>query len=73
VLSAIRNSIYEKVTLKWDVENEVSVDRYDVERSTNGSIFTKIGTVQSLTNTVNSKTYTLTENTTTPFDNLPYY
>jgi hypothetical protein len=61
------------VILRWDVENEISVDRYDIERSTNGSVFTKIGSVQSTTNTLNTKTYTFTDNTTTSFDKILYY
>lgn len=45
----------DKVNLNWKVENEVSFDRYEVERSTNGKEFSKIGTVKA----VNAKEYSL--------------
>lgn len=33
------------VSLKWDVSEEVNVDRYEIQRSSNGVSFTTIGTV----------------------------
>jgi len=42
---ANRNSSNNTVDLKWDVSSEVNVSEYAVERSTNGSSFTTVGTI----------------------------
>ncbi len=34
-----------KITLQWTAENDTSIDRYEVERSSDGANFTKIGSV----------------------------
>ena len=36
-----------EVLLKWTIKNETNLARYEVERSFNGTSFTKIGTVQA--------------------------
>jgi hypothetical protein len=36
-----------KVTLQWTTDQEINVDRYEVERSSNGANFEKIGSVNS--------------------------
>ena len=36
---------YNKVTLQWKVADNETVDRFEVQRSTNGSVFTTIGLV----------------------------
>ncbi len=47
----------DKVQLEWDVKNEQNLLAYEVERSTNGKDFTKIGTV----NATNASTYNYTD------------
>ena len=39
------NRVNNKVLLNWQVENEISFARYEVERSTTGTNFTSIGTI----------------------------
>lgn len=39
---------YEKdknITVEWKVENEINMVKYEVEKSTDGSVFTKVGTI----------------------------
>jgi hypothetical protein len=43
-LVATRNSAT-SISLKWDVSEEINVDRYEVQRSENGTSFTTVGTV----------------------------
>ena len=52
-----------RVMLRWKVTNEVNNDRYEVERSTDGKPYVKIGTVPAASGTTN--TYEL-------FDGAPY-
>jgi hypothetical protein len=49
----------DEVDLNWKVENEISLDRYEVEQSNNGSNFDKIGTVKA----VNAKEYSFVDDT----------
>ena len=48
----------EDVVLNWTVANEISLSRYDVERSYNGTSYTTIGSV----NAINSQRYTYLDN-----------
>jgi hypothetical protein len=61
------------INLKWDIENEISVDRYDIERSEDGISFTKTGTINVTANAGNAKSYTFIDNSFTQFTNLIYY
>jgi len=36
-----------QITLQWKVENEISFDRYEIERSINGTVFKKIGQLKA--------------------------
>ncbi len=36
-----------KINLSWDVATEINLDRYEIERSFNGTDYTKIGTVKA--------------------------
>jgi hypothetical protein len=45
-------------TLTWDVAEETGIRSYDVERSSNGLDFTKIGTVSALNNSIVGHAYT---------------
>jgi Secretion system C-terminal sorting domain len=49
------------VLLKWKTTNEVNTAYFDIERSTNGTMFTKIGKVNSL-NTLGNNNYFLQDN-----------
>ncbi len=49
------------VLLKWKTTNEVNTSHFDVERSTNGTIFTKIGKVNAA-NTSGDNNYSLEDN-----------
>jgi endonuclease I len=46
------------VELRWDVSTEINVDRYEVERSFNGTTFSKIGAVTA----ENKPAYSYTDN-----------
>jgi hypothetical protein len=49
------------INLKWVVENESSVDKYDIERSTDGINYFKINEIQSVGSS-NGHTYSLPDN-----------
>ncbi len=55
--------------LNWQTSNEVDITKYEIERSINGSYFTKIGAVTPLLN--NNNNYTLTDNN--PLPQLNFY
>jgi endonuclease I len=48
----------DNVLLEWVVENEVNFDRFEIERSVNGSAYTKVGEVRAN----NSHTYNSSDN-----------
>ncbi len=50
-----------RVELKWATDNELNVDRYVVERSSNGVNFTTIGSVYAFNNS-NQNNYNLVDN-----------
>lgn len=49
------------VLLKWKVENELNLSNYQVERSTDGNIFTIKGKVQAFAGNENIKNYNFTD------------
>lgn len=49
------------INLKWVVENESSVDKYEIERSTDGINYFKINEIKSIGNS-NGHTYSLPDN-----------
>jgi Secretion system C-terminal sorting domain len=53
----------DKTLVRWQVENEVEVDRYEVERSIDNTKFSTIGTVLPVENGSNRKDYEFTDNT----------
>ncbi len=59
----------EKAQLYWNTENEINLQRYEVERSTDGRLFTKIGTLAAKGNSSNA--YTTTDNN--PVNGINYY
>ena len=52
--------VNDNVLLEWTVENEVNVLRYEVERSTNGSLFEKMATKNAV-GSINRYTYSVTD------------
>ena len=66
--SAAKNS--NKVNLDWTTSQESNMDRYDVERSSDGRNFTAIGSVASHTGIASSH-YTYVDNS--PLSSVAYY
>lgn len=62
-----------KVLLNWKVENETSVDRYEVERSTDGLHFSTIGQQNNTGNSTGSNTYTYSDIAITASSPVLYY
>ncbi|WP_462250503.1 T9SS type A sorting domain-containing protein [Ferruginibacter sp.] len=50
------------INLKWTVENEVNVNRYEIERSSDGVNYFKVNELQSNSNSANIKSYSITDN-----------
>lgn len=46
-----------KILLNWVTENELNTSRFEIERSTNGRLFTKIGMVNATGNSVQKQYY----------------
>lgn len=65
--------IQDKVQLKWNVENESSVDRYVVERSDDGRTYSIIGQIRSTSNSTGANAYSFTDNVASVFPNQLYY
>ena len=61
LLSFTAKNIDNQALLKWTTAQEVNTDRFDIERSPNGTQFSKIGTVKA--NSMNGQ-YTYTDNQT---------
>ncbi len=59
----------DKVLLNWNTENEISLQRYEVEKSSDGRVFTKITETPAKGNYINS--YAITD--AKPFNGLNYY
>lgn len=58
-----------KVALTWQAENEINFDRFEIERSFNGTAYTKIGEVKA----VNAKNYGFNDNADAIRGRLVYY
>jgi Secretion system C-terminal sorting domain len=65
---AIKNQ--NTVSLKWKTENEVNTSHFEVERSSNGTVFEKIGTITSA-NASGIHSYTLDD--LLPFKGVNFY
>lgn len=60
------------VNLKWTVENESSVNKYEIERSVDGVNYLKINEIKSAGNT-GSHSYTVPDNVASVSSNQIYY
>ena len=60
------------VNLKWTVENESSVNRYEIERSTDGVNYFKINEIKSNGNS-GSNSYTIPDNVSSLLSNQFFY
>jgi hypothetical protein len=49
------------VQLNWKTENEENVSRYEVQRSTNGTVYETIGTVTAANNSTTAQTYSFAD------------
>ena len=56
------NNTNAEVNLQWSVENDNTVDRYEIERSEDGIAFTKIQSVSGSGTSAGNKSYELTDN-----------
>lgn len=61
------------VKLKWEVENETTADRYEVERSYDGRIFSVINQLKSNGNSSTVNVYSLNDNVSAVFSSQLYY
>ena len=61
----------DQILLDWTTANEVRVNRFEIERSANGSVFEKLGTVTAAGNSSSNKAYSFTD--TKPLDAVNYY
>ncbi|UEG49486.1 hypothetical protein LK994_12665 [Ferruginibacter lapsinanis] len=59
------------VNLEWTVENEINIQQYSIERSTNGIDFSKVYTQPVIDNTASGKTYNWID--TKPEQGTSYY
>ncbi len=59
------------ILLDWITANESKVNRFEIERSANGSVFEKSGTVAATGNSIGNQAYTFTD--TKPLDAVNYY
>ena len=60
-----------RVLLQWTTVTETNNDHFDIERSTNGSTFTKIATVKGNGTSTQSNTYQFWDNS--PFNGINFY
>jgi hypothetical protein len=61
------------VNLKWAVENETSVKKYEIERSTDGINYFKVNEIKNNNNAAGSASYTITDNINAVLSNRLYY
>jgi hypothetical protein len=54
-----KRSTDKSVMVNWNVEQEINMEKYEVERSLDGHSFSKIGTITNLQNNTGSKIYEL--------------
>ncbi|MBS1921343.1 MAG: T9SS type A sorting domain-containing protein [Bacteroidetes bacterium] len=59
--------------LNWQVADEVNFDHYDIERSSNGYDFSKIGTQQALGTASGTRTYQYSDDLSSTTGNIFYY
>lgn len=59
------------IQLEWKTQSEINMERYDVERSSNGQQFVKTGTVQTKGNSNVVLSYAWFD--ASPFNNINYY
>ena len=69
--NAVEN--YDNINLRWNVENETSVDRYEIERSTDGIKYFKISEVLRKNNSTGNTSYSLVDNAALVSSNQLYY
>ena len=60
-IAASRNS-ENTITVKWNVENEINIHHYDVERSNDGSFFNQIATQTAISNNGGRASYSYIDN-----------
>ncbi len=58
---AVVDSAAKEVTINWGVNSEISINRYEIERSEDGVIFLKIGSVNAVGNIDTTKRYSFTD------------
>ncbi|WP_442795765.1 pectinesterase family protein [Pelobium manganitolerans] len=68
--ATVAKELAPKVNLTWSTTNEVNTSKFEVERSADGKVFTKIGTVNAL-NTAGIHNYSFTDQS--PLDGDAYY
>lgn len=61
----------DNILLDWTTANEILVNRFEIERSINGSVFDKIGVVMATGNSNSNRAYTFTD--ARPFSSFNYY
>jgi hypothetical protein len=49
-------------TLRWETENEINFDHFEIERSSNGNDYIVVGSIQAAGNNANQKQYTFSDN-----------
>lgn len=63
--------VQENVAVEWSTENEINIDHYEVERSADGTAFSKINTTAAASLYGGSANYHITDNA--PFAGMNYY
>ena len=61
------------VNLKWTVENETSVNKYEIERSTDGINYSKINEMKNTATTTGANTYYFPDNVSGILSDYLYY
>ena len=61
----------ENVLLDWITASEIQVNRFEIEKSKDGTVFEKIGAVAATGNSYTNQSYTFTDNN--PFATVNYY
>lgn len=69
--NAIENSGY--INLKWSVENENTVDHYEIERSIDGINFMSVQLIKGTNTSVGTKSYSVLDNVSSITSNVLYY
>jgi hypothetical protein len=59
------------IEVAWNVENEINIEQYEVEKSIDGTLFTKIAVIAATANIGNSASYQVTD--TKPVEGNNYY